>query len=229
MPTRIEHAAAAEATVQKYVPKFQRRPKADSKFMRFLGVVLGWLGMKTFMEDFSTTIGYTAYLTAEHMEHIGVIFHEGRHAQQGKKYTRLGQGLLYLFPQILTLFLVGYILTNASLHGFTWDCWPLVFVIPLAAPLPAYWRMKFEFDAYCVSMAVRHWCRNDVGFSYIERLIDNFTGGAYYFMWPFRNYLRKRFLKKLEWIKSPKIANDPYYMGIHRCIEERGLLRRPVA
>ena len=226
MPTRIEHAAAAEAAVQKYVPEFRRCPKAESRFMRFLGFILGWLGMKTFMEDFSTTLGYTAYLTKDHMNHIGVIFHEGRHAYQSKKYTRLGQGTLYLLPQLVALLTIiaCFILVSASLNGFTWDWWPTATLLLLAAPLPAYWRMKFEFDAYSVSMAVRHWCRGDVGLDYIERLVDNFTSGAYYFMWPFRNFLRTRFLRKLEWIKSPKMVEDPYYMGVHRCIEERGLL-----
>ncbi len=231
MPTREEHAAAAEAMVQKYVPKFKRHPKADSALMRLLGVILGWFGMKTFMEDFSTTLGYTAYLTENHMNRIGVIFHEGRHAYQGKKYTRLGQGTLYLLPQLVAILTIFACLTlvGFSLSGFAWAWWPTVFLLLFAAPLPAYWRMKFEFDAYCISMAVRYWCRGAVEGVYIEQLIDNFVNMNYYLMWPFKGWLRKRFLRKLKWIKSPQMVNDPYFLAVHRCIERQGLLRRPVA
>jgi hypothetical protein len=227
MPTREENATEAVAVVQKYVPKFERLPKASSTFQRFLASLLRLIGMKDFMSRFSTTIGFTAYLIESHYNNLGVIFHEGRHAWQGKKYTRVGQGALYLLPQLLGIgaLCASVTLLVLSLTGFTWSWWPLAFLLIFAAPLPAYWRMKFEFDAYCVSMAVRYWCRGELDDDYINRLIKNFTTSAYYFMWPFKGSLRKRFLRKLEWIKSPAVANDPYYLAIHRFLEERGLLK----
>lgn len=228
MPTREEHAATAEIVVQSFVPKFKRVAKKDSTLMQLLATFLGWLGMKTFMEDFSTTLGFTAYLTDDHMNNISVIFHEGRHAQQGNKYTRPLQGALYLLPQLIAIIALFACLTlvGFSLGGFTWCWWPIALLLLLAAPLPAYWRMKFEFDAYCVSMAIRHWTRGDVADSYIDNLVSNFTSGAYYFMWPFKSYLRKRFLRKLEWIKASKVGSDPYYVAVHEFLETRGLLAR---
>jgi len=227
MPTREEHAAAATEFVKTFVPKFERKAKADSALMRALAVFLGWIGMKTFMEEFSTTMGFTAYLIADHMNNISVILHEGLHAYQCKKYTRPGQGFLYMLPQLVGIvaLLASLTLLVFSLTGFTWSWWPLAFLLLFAAPLPAYWRMKFEFNAYCVSMAVRYWCGGTVDDAYIGRLCDRFTNGSYYFMWPFRSWLLKRFLRKLEWIKSPEVANDPYFFGVHRFLETRGLLR----
>ena len=229
MPTREENAAAAVALVQTFVPKFERIPKAGSKIMALLGALLSVVGVRKFMTNFSTTLGYKAYLVEGHYTNISVIFHEGLHADQCKRYTRPLQGALYLLPQlfaILALIPCVVLLILANEHVVSWDWWPLALVLLCGLPLPAYFRMKFEFDAYCVSMAVRHWCNNDVDDNYINSRIRNFTTFAYYLMWPFHGFLQTRFLRKLEWIKSPKVVDDPYYAAIHLFLETRGLLAK---
>ena len=115
--SRETNAAAAIRYVQEHVPNFKVVPKAESSFMRFLAAFMGLFGQrKQFLERFSTTIGYTAYLIERHALSIGVILHEGRHAHQSKKYTRVIMGMLYLFP--LTLGIIGAItsLTSPYFH-----------------------------------------------------------------------------------------------------------------
>jgi hypothetical protein len=85
--------------------------------------------------------------------------------------------LSYLFPQWLALF---------ALSSFFIGPIGLLFLIFLA-PLPAPFRTFWELRGYAMTDAAL-WQSNQ-RFTDLDRLTKQFTSGAYYFMWPFRNHI----------------------------------------
>jgi len=71
----------------------------------------------------------------------------------------------------------------------------------LAAPIPAYFRMKEELDGYTMSMAVNWWRTGFISATYIAWVAEQFTGPGYYFMWPFKRNIKNRLNKRAAHIK----------------------------
>jgi hypothetical protein len=164
------------------LPKFKLVDKKESRFMIFLSYLL-WLFNRYFMTDYTTTIGYTIYLNRrvtidssrwELISYISLLLHEGQHMLDNKKYGILFP-ISYLCPQIFAVL---------ALFSF-FSCWWLLCILFLA-PIPSL-RAIWEIRGYKASIASNYWLT-----SYImstDRIIYNFTSSAYYFMFPFKNYL----------------------------------------
>ena len=160
--------------------------KDESFLMKMLGYILFF--NKGFMTNYVTTIGNTVYFpTKKEDESIGTLAHEYVHAADSNKIGFPIFAFLYLFPQILSPFMLLLIPVN------------LVLAISLFAlfllPIPSYWRMKYEVRGYKMSLFVGNELAKERGFSsndrrdyllnYIISINKNFTGPGYYFMWPF--------------------------------------------
>ncbi len=146
-------------------PGFKIVRKSDSELMHFLNLLLFMLSagtQRTFMTSFTTVIGHTVY-TPEGWEDRGessqfvTLRHERVHFRQQRRYTRPLFTFLYLL------------------------------VLPFGL---AYFRTKFEKEAYEESMLV-YATRYGSGAlreeAYRERMIRNFTSGAYLWMWFIRS------------------------------------------
>lgn len=161
-------------------PKFKLVPKAESTFMRALYYVLMVLTLgaqSTFLTTYTTTIGYTIYVPTQ---------------WDGWSETKkLG------------------ILRHERVHLRQSRKWsiPLYSLLYVLVPLPiglAYFRMKFEKEAYAESIRAAY---EKVGSDaiksplYREAMISYFTTGAYGWMWPFPKSIGKWFddiVAKLE-------------------------------
>lgn len=158
--------------------------KEDSKFMKFLSVLLFF--NKDFMTKYITTIGDTIYFPKSLMSKLpkseiaSVIAHEFVHIDDSHK-DKLFKWK-YLFPaSAAPLFLL--------LMPFYFWIGLALFVLCLL-PLPAFWRKKYELRAYKMTLASYHAYRNgnvddkewDLHVNFINA---QFTTSAYYFMWPF--------------------------------------------
>ena len=220
MTTREEHAASAIELIQSFVPKFRTVPKEQSKLMKAIGGIFRIARQrKRFMEDFSTTVGYTAYMAEKHETSIGVILHEGRHAEQSKHWTRAAMGFAYLVPQIL---MVPGLIIWGTITG--WSPWQF-FLLGFLAPLPACWRMWWELDAYTVSIAVRYWTKGEVTTKYLNHIVDYFCDSSYWFMWPFRSAISKKVRAQYARVASGDIIlDDDYFASILNWLNKRGLL-----
>ena len=144
--------------------EFKIVPKANSRFMRTIGLLLrivSFGSMGTFMSQFTTTIGTTIYTPTnwnsyQETQKVGVICHERIHMRQEQR-----MGFWYKPYYLLWFFPIGF----------------------------AYGRMKLEREAYAESIRFRasaYGVESVMGSKYRERMIGHFTSAEYIWMWPFR-------------------------------------------
>lgn len=191
--------------IQKSVPKFKVKSKQDSKFLKFLNFFV-----KSFNPGFMTAYVTTIYPNVYFPDNFNdrtkwqILAHEWVHLLSARS-SRLGFSLGYLFPQWLAIFSVFSFLaiwfSNFWLLNLLW--------LLLAAPLPAYFRMKEEFDGYTMSMAVNWWRTGFISPTYIAWVAEQFTGPGYYFMWPFKRNIKNRLNKRAAHIRTG-IYDDLY-------------------
>ena len=164
-------------------PRFRIVRKDRSLLQRAIhhALVAVTLGrMRSYLDSYQTTIGRTVYVTADWDdrdpdERYVTLRHEAIHLRQFRTFTLPGMALLYL-------------------------------LLPLPMGL-AWFRARFEKEAYAetVRAAAEVWGpevpRRD---AFRRRVIEQFTGAAYGWMWPFRADLERwydRVLATLEPIR----------------------------
>ncbi len=214
------NAERFDATIRKFVPKWKVIAKADSKLHRAIGFVLQPL--LPYMTRFWTTIGFTAAYPSEDNS-WQVRPHEGRHGMQAKRWTRLGFGFLYLFPQTLMPIFALLAFLFSSTQMFTIFC---VLAVGSLMPWPAPFRMWFELHAYQLSIMILAW----EGYSkeYVEEQVkymanELFAGPSYFFMWPGREYIMDKLMHAYEiaaewdepWTNKFALRTDPYHIAIY--------------
>lgn len=173
--------------IHQYFPDVKIKFKNQSLFMKILGMMLFF--NPGFMTNYITTVGYTVYFPSEEWLNatptsgVVTILHELIHVSDAKRLTRPFFSFLYLCPQILVLF-------SALLFLLTWKI-ALPVMILFCLPFPAYFRMIFERRAYFVSLYVFYQLGKRGYMVDLEQeknhMLTQFTGSAYYFMWPFSN------------------------------------------
>lgn len=129
--------------------------------------VLTFGKMTDYLDGYQTTIGRTVYVTADWEswaadERYATLRHEAVHLRQFRRYTLPGMALLYVF-------------------------------LPLPVGL-AWFRARFEQEAYAESIraAAEIWGPDyPRSASYRARILEQFTGPSYGWMWPFRGALER--------------------------------------
>lgn len=186
---------------QKHFPGLKIKYKNESFFMKFLSLVLFF--NPEFKTKFITTIGKTIYFPSkEFIENNNtsathILCHELVHINQSNdKFF----SIKYLFPQILATF---------SLLAFIHPIF-LIFLLFLA-PIPAYFRSKYEYEAYVVSL----YCKFKANENFdtllsINSIVNNFTGSSYYYMNKNSEMLRAGFYSEMALIYENK--NDLFGM-----------------
>jgi hypothetical protein len=135
--------------------------------------------MTSYLDGYQTTIGRTVYVTSDWDErdpdHCYVTLrHEAVHVRQFRRFTLPGMAILYL-------------------------------LVPLPMGL-AWFRARFEKEAYAESIraAAEVWGpdypRQPV---YRQSVLDQFTGAAYGWMWPFRGGLERWYDQVLASLPAP--------------------------
>ena len=198
-----------EASIKKEFPDFELIDKRNSLFMKLLSKVLFF--NKKFMSSYITVIGSKVYVPSLPWKSDNpygaceVLSHEWVHMKDGK---RLGIWfkLLYLFPQILApLALIGFL-----------NPWFFLFALCLL-PFPALWRAKFELRGYTISMAVRYWIlKKEPNYDFF---VKQFTGPNYYFMYPFKEGVRRRLEEEFYRIEGDTL--DPHEEHIKNVLLRR--------
>lgn len=164
--------------------------KPESRLMRVIGGILFF--NKAFMTRFTTTIGKKVYFSQrfqsewEHENKACVLAHELVHVEDYIERP-IQFTLGYLFPQILALFALLAFGGFCNLN-YLWFLLCLLFLLPIPSP----GRATAEIRGYSVSMAIRKWLGQYPDYEY-RRFFRTFTGPNYYYMWPFKKNLEKRF------------------------------------
>lgn len=192
-----------ERRIKLEIPKFEIIEKEKSWLMKALSILLFFC--KNFMTQYITTIYPKIYFPKDQTVintkntpweiffYLDILCHEFQHLKDRKKYW-IFFNLIYLFPQILV---VGVLLAMFL------SPWFLLFLLCLA-PIPAIGRAWIEFRGYSVSLGVFYWLSGDV--VDIDFILNKFTGPDYYWMWPFRNQLKKRFETVINQLKEEKLS-----------------------
>jgi hypothetical protein len=151
--------------VKKEFPTFSIVYKDESWFMKLLDVLLRVVtfgSMKVFMTSFITTIGYTVYVPMS----WGVMMEHDRIEVLRHERIHMRQRRRYSAPLFTFLYLVPF--------------------FPLGL---AYFRARFEWEAYTESMKAVHEIHGAQALQnpkYKEQIVSYFVTGAYGWMWPFR-------------------------------------------
>lgn len=168
--------------------KIKTMNKKESKLMKLISYLLFF--NKKFMTNFTTTLGRTIYLSSEFNERLNIgkittLLHEFIHIQQ-KDDDALYEAK-YLFPQILSAlsFVLYPLIGPFSLLA-------LLFII---LPLPAYFRMKSEVEAYGLNLYLFEKSGLYQMDHELQHCVQQFTSANYFFMWPFEDKIRKELLK----------------------------------
>ena len=179
-----------EQHIEQQIPGFRIEDKRKSPLMRLLSKLLFF--NKTFSTGYVTTLYPKVYVpelpwrAKDHVAAIATLAHEYVHLKDRKRMW-LFFNFLYLFPQNLSLFALLGAFGNSPL-------WYLCLLLLLPIPSPT--RAWLEFRGYRMTLAV--WAfylkeKLDTG-QFVNSIVDrNFTSSAYYWMFPFRRYLLKKF------------------------------------
>jgi hypothetical protein len=172
-----------EKQIHKEFPKFKVVPKRKSTLMKAIGIflkVITFGQMDSFMTQFTTTLGYTVYVTdvwPTHSDNARMIIlrHERVHMRQRKKYGSFLFSFLYLFFPL-----------------------PVIF---------AYYRMKFEKEGYEETMRAVFELLPATGLKTLKSAkfrnmtVAHFTTAEYFWMWPFKDAVTRWYdgvVEKLE-------------------------------
>jgi len=205
--------------------------KDESKFMKLLGTLLFF--NKGFMDIFITTIGNTVYypnrkwIMDHEIDAILVLAHEYEHIKDNQRLGKILYPLMYLFPQCL-----GLLSLLAVLAFITPYAWFFLLFLLCFAPIPSPGRKYIELRGYKMSLYIYNLYLKHHGFLSDERkerlmnMCDSFdmyfTGGSYYFMWPFgvKDEL-KSFTRNLV---NERIKESETYVNVgkafHKCLKE---------
>lgn len=151
--------------IAREIPGFRVVRKDRSRAQRLIHralVAVTFGAQRSYLSSYQTTIGRTVYVTPDWddlpaAQRYVTMRHERIHLLQFRRYTLVGMALLYL-------------------------------LVPLPLGL-AWFRARFEWEAYVEGMraAAEVFGRAHVeSRAYRERVVAQFTSGAYGWMWPFR-------------------------------------------
>jgi hypothetical protein len=198
--------------LQQYLPNFKIKYKDESALMKILGYVLFF--NKSFMTSFTTTLGQTVYFPSRtkveknEVQYMSTLAHEYVHARDANAITSVLFGFLYLIPITLAPLMLIFLFVHWALA--------LALVLLCLAPLPAYFRKRYELRGYTMSLFMRNEIMKENGIGEDQRHValedaaeihnEQFTGANYYFMWPFG--VKDELLKKVDKVISGTILRD---------------------
>jgi hypothetical protein len=161
-------------------PTFDIRRKVDSWFMQFISDflrVITFGRMTSFMENFITTIGYTVYVPESWAD-----------LPDSQKYVILRHERVHM--------------RQREKYGALWFTFLYLF-FPLPAYV-AYFRMKFECEAYAESMKATVVAYGDHAPMMLKApafktmMVNHFTSAEYFWMWPHRAQIEEWFDEAVE-------------------------------
>lgn len=179
-----DRLAALEAELAAESPGFRIVIKPTSALQRAIHrlLIIVTLGMnRAYLDGYHTTIGRRVYVTADwdstsRDRRYLVLLHERVHLRQFRRYGLVGMVILYL-------------------------------LVPLPVGL-AYFRARFEREAYAESIrgaAALYGVAHVRTAAFRDHILDQFTGPAYGWMWPFRASLERWYERVLAALGQDRV------------------------
>lgn len=222
---RETHFELLLRSLQENLSGFNIKYKDESVLMRVLSRILFF--NPEFMTKYTTTINQTVYFPSRTYmlesprDRAVILAHEYRHARDASRLGFFMFSFLYLFP-------ISLVPLAIALMFFNWLA-GLVCAIVVLLPWPAYWRKKFELEAYSITLFIVDKYLQELGINADDRkkallnqavlLNKQFTTFSYYLMWPFG--VRKALEKEVNLIISGTERTDPIYKELSDAIENK--------
>lgn len=208
--------------IKQDVPGFEVIPKDQSGTQKLLGVFLKIIGNRTYMTDFWSTFFPKVYSPAKYIfdepvnatRSFRVLAHEYIHLLDTKR-RKIWFRMSYILPQLMALTALGAF--AAIWLGILW----LFFLSGLLflLPLPAYFRMKWEMRGYGMNFAVNIWRHGKLQEYTKEWVLEHFIGPSYYFMWPFKKGVLKRFEQWEQDIHNGDVMKIRGFPEVYRIVK----------
>jgi hypothetical protein len=171
---------ALRADLAREFPRFRIVPKSQSRLSRAIDLALKvvTLGRQSrFLTHYHTVLGDTLYVPdgweqASALDRVVTLRHERVHLRQRRRYGTVGMAVLYLLP-----------------------------FFPLGL---AYGRARLEWEAYRETIRATAELKGRAAAHHPElrrRIVEQFTGAAYGWMWPFPRAIER-------WIAETLAALD---------------------
>lgn len=197
------------AKIRRYFPKFSIKYKDQSILMKIIGWFLFCSFNQFFMKEEATSLSQTIYfpnssfIKRKPLTSIVFLCYELVHIHNKQRLFPGVYCLSYLFPQVLLPFLLPLFLISWKLA--------LPLMILFLLPLPAYFRMQYEKQAYLASLYCMHTLNQKYDYhidisGQLEVFVEQFSSRHYYWMFPFQS-IKRDFDKALLLIKA---GEKPY-------------------
>jgi hypothetical protein len=173
--------------------KLNTKPDWLYKFLSFWGKMFNPKLVNQYLTVVGTTIWVPeSFKTHDDISQLASMMHEATHLYDQKRLTPVPYFLLYASPQILA---VLALLSFGAFYDLFWTLWLLCLLFIL--PLPSPGRAWVEFRGYQMNMMLQR-KRGDNLVAAAAWYRRQFTGPAYFFMWPFPRYVERKLMEKLE-------------------------------
>ena len=173
--------------------------KDASLWMRVIAFFGRWT-CPDFMTRYTTVWGRGVYFpSAEKTQRYPAaaartLAHEAVHLLDIRRLGWWPFLFLYLFPQVLV----------AGVLAFPWLGWDVAWFLVFGLPWPAPFRYYFEARAYALDLLTALPGQEESAVAHAQ---EQFSGWAYYRMWPFPAQVRRRLMRYAEMIRKEKYNN----------------------
>ena len=180
-----------ERKISQQIPRFRVGWKDTTLWQRIIGALVFF--NRSYMIDYVSTFYPVVYWPTEDAyksnpwESFKILSHEYVHLDDARK-QRLWFPFSYIMPHWLVL------CASLAVFAIWFSNWWLIALAALlfGCPIPAVWRMNWELRGYTMSMAIDAWKYGSIQPSTVDWISKQFTGPDYYFMWPFREGIRRK-------------------------------------
>ncbi len=144
-----------------------------------------------------------------------------------------GLALGYAFPRNKAHFFtslacgVGGCVTLGITKTGYWSLWMLPVALLISPGLnfvgAAFFRAWIEFRGYTITMAVNYWKHGRIKPETVDWITEHFTGDKYYFMLPWKRYVRWRLKRNIERIENGRILERPWASTVYDVMRNSGM------
>lgn len=177
---------------------------------------------KTFMTDYITVMNGCVYfpnkekLLEFQSAYANVLAHELVHMKDQQRTGKVVHFFRYGSPQIFALLSLLSVLAFVS----PWFLLCLLFLGCLA-PIPSSSRKNIEMDGYEMSLAMTYWRTGHIGDADIEWAASQFTGPAYYFMWPFEEEVLEELKPRAIRIRTGQVMSKRIFQKVYAVVHPK--------
>jgi hypothetical protein len=209
-----------DEVTKKISPNFTIKSKSEKSGLYALVSPIIKIFNKDVDENYITVLFGTMWVPSDFYERtdsssLQILAHETRHEYDRRIYGSVLFSLIYLFPQVLSIFSLLSVLS--IWFGPMWLLWLLSLIC--LAPLPAPGRAYLERNGYRINYIMERWGYGNTNMKpSLDWYTEQFTNSSYYYMFPFKNIV----VKQLG--DEESIKNDEYNKQVIEFLRNNNLL-----